>query len=386
MGSGKKEMIKKQKNPFSIVKYNNPETFCDRESELAALKNHMDNQRNVTLISSRRMGKTGLIHHFFHHLETKNEYNCFYIDAFNTQNTFDFIQIFSEIVYKKLNSRRKKSQIILDFVKMIRPVISYDGLSGSPEISLRIENSEERNQTLNYLFDILDSLDEPVVIAIDEFQQCANYPENNFEATMRTISQRVKNIQFIFSGSNKHMLAEIFHMPNRPFYGSTQTLFLKEIPLEKYKTFILHHFEVGKIKITEDAVDFILSYTRVHTYYTQVVCNRLFGAGLKKIERKDVENIISLLLLEQESIFFQYRNLVPLFQWNLLIAIAKEGELYRPTEKQFMIKNKFGNASAVRKSLQSLVEKELVFHNTDGEQHFYRIYDTFFYRWLVWKN
>lgn len=60
---------KKLANPFIYQGYESPEYFCDREVETKTLMSHLKNGRNVTLISPRRIGKTGLIKNTFYHLE-----------------------------------------------------------------------------------------------------------------------------------------------------------------------------------------------------------------------------------------------------------------------------------------------------------------------------
>ena len=48
-------------NPFILEPYRSKELFCDREEETSRLIEDVENGRNVTLISPRRLGKTGLI-------------------------------------------------------------------------------------------------------------------------------------------------------------------------------------------------------------------------------------------------------------------------------------------------------------------------------------
>lgn len=55
-------MIKLQ-NPFFTGGYVASEYFCDREKETEQLLRNIRNGNNVTLVSTRRMGKTGLIQH-----------------------------------------------------------------------------------------------------------------------------------------------------------------------------------------------------------------------------------------------------------------------------------------------------------------------------------
>ena len=52
-------------NPFLITGYYSPDYFCDREKELNLLKKNIGGKNNTTLISPRRLGKSGLILRLF---------------------------------------------------------------------------------------------------------------------------------------------------------------------------------------------------------------------------------------------------------------------------------------------------------------------------------
>ena len=54
-------MKRNLENPFVVIGYKSPEYFCDREKETQDLMMHLKGGNNVTLMSPRRMGKTGLI-------------------------------------------------------------------------------------------------------------------------------------------------------------------------------------------------------------------------------------------------------------------------------------------------------------------------------------
>ena len=65
----------------------------------------LHNNRNVTLMAPRRMGKTGLIHHLFNHIhEAEPEAACFYIDIFSTKNLEQMVQKMGEAIMGKIDS------------------------------------------------------------------------------------------------------------------------------------------------------------------------------------------------------------------------------------------------------------------------------------------
>lgn len=84
-------MHMKLNNPFVLAGYKGPTYFCDRVKETKRICDAIKNESNVTLISPRRYGKTGLIRNAFYKLEHDGEYETIYVDVFGAQNLADFI-------------------------------------------------------------------------------------------------------------------------------------------------------------------------------------------------------------------------------------------------------------------------------------------------------
>jgi hypothetical protein len=374
--------MKERSNPFPVNGYYGIKLFCDREEETKRLVSNIKNGINTTLLSIRRMGKTGLIFHVFETLKKDRKVECIYIDIYATQSLRDFTNHLAAGILKafpETNSLGKKFMILL---KSLRPVISFDSLNGEPEVSFDFSNPKQNEQSLAGLFLFLERQEIRIVIAIDEFQQIATYPEKNTEALLRTLIQPLKNVQFIFSGSNKHMLSDIFNSTKRPFFSSTQAMSLSPIPQDKYLSFIKNLLKTNKRQITKDALLFIADWTRLHTYYTQVVCNRIYATGVTSITIETVQQECSNLLNEQAAIFLQYRNLLTPVQWNLMKAIAKEDKVYRPTGKSFVTKHQVGTTANVQRALEALTTKEMVYRDHDKNGNYFRVYDCFLSRWL----
>jgi len=221
-----------------------------------------------------------------------------------------------------------------------------------------------------------------VLMAIDEFQQITSYPEKNTEALLRSYFQILKNVNLIFSGSSQHLLSEIFSNGTRPFFASTQFLYLQEIDRDVYKVFVKRIFDHYNIVINETALDFIMDFSRMHTFYTQSICNRLFASGIKNINADIARRISNELIAEHEQLFFQYRNLLTPIQWNLLKSIAKEGKVYQPTSRGFIEKYRVGIPANIQRAIESLINKEMIFRGNDIKGPFYSVYDLFLGRWM----
>ena len=85
-------------NPFLISGYISPKYFCDREDETKKLVKNIDNVNNVTLISTRRMGKSGLIKHCFEQRSIKKNYTTFFVDIYATKSFNDFLLLMSKSI------------------------------------------------------------------------------------------------------------------------------------------------------------------------------------------------------------------------------------------------------------------------------------------------
>lgn len=62
------------------------------------------------------------------------------------------------------------------------------------------------------------------------------------------------------------------HSAKRPFFSSTQMMPLAAIPNNFYATFIKNKFTESNREISDEAIHFLLTWTRTHTYYTQTLC------------------------------------------------------------------------------------------------------------------
>ena len=213
----------KPNNPFLIAGYHSPDYFCDRETETTTMLDALHNGRNVTLIASRRIGKTGLIRHAFYRLKEQHpDIVTIYIDIYSTQSIGDFVRLFANTVLGKLDTAPQKAlSRIGRFIRSCRSVFTFDELTGVPKVSIDMAPQEEES-TLKEIFNYLGSSEKRCYIAIDEFQQIAECPEKGIEALLRSYIQFLPNVNFIFAGSKQHLMQEMFFSSKRPFYQSTQ--------------------------------------------------------------------------------------------------------------------------------------------------------------------
>lgn len=368
----------KPNNPFLISGYYSPEYFCDREKESVMMIDALHNGRNLTLIAPRRMGKTGLIKHVFYKLrQQKPEVVTLYMDIYSTQNLGDFIRLFASTVLGQLDSAPQKAMSrVAQFIKSCRPVFTIDELTGAPKVTIDVAPAAEE-VTLKEIFDYLKSSDKRCYIAIDEFQQIADYPEKGVEALLRSYIQFIPNVNFIFAGSKQHVMQEMFLTAKRPFYQSTQTLSIDRIAQAEYYDFAAAQFKTQKRILARLIFDLIYTRFDGHTWYVQNVLNRLYGYRVV-IDDKLIDFAVREIVEESAYAYESLLAAYPAGSVRLLKAIAREGCVKEITSGDFITAYKLKAASSVNSTLKKLLDNELVYKTTNG----YILYDRFMSEWL----
>lgn len=375
--------MKALSNPFITTGYQGKAYFCDREEETSTLKSNLINGQSTTLVAIRRIGKTGLIRHVLAQLP--KDHTGIYLDILPTENLKDLLNALVSSVFTAIPEQSKPGKKIIDLIKSLRPVISFDPLTGFPQLTVDVRPGEAERH-IHSVLAYLEEHPQKIVIAIDEFQQILNYPEKNTDAWLRSIIQSLNNIRFIFSGSQQHLMTQLFADPSRPFYQSASFLRIGKIDAGQYVSFIGNHFQKAGMKADTGVIYDMLDWADHHTYYVQLLCNRVYASASEKVDDELWKEQAARLLQEQEIVFFKYRDLLTRQQWFLLKAIAYEGSVYYPTSKDFISKFDLGSPATVLRSLQALLQKEMIYsdYNTEG-QMYYSVYDVLFRRWMQAK-
>ena len=368
-------------NPFVVYGYKGPEYFCDRVAESNKICSALRNERNVTLVSPRRMGKTGLIHHVFNKMETEDkDCKCFYIDIFATKNIEQFVQTLGSAVIGKLDSFSQSAlRKIQEFFSAWRPAVTFDQLTGLPTVTLDIKQNEG-NESLKQIFEYMKMSGKRCYIAIDEFQQIQNYSERGLEALLRSYIQFLPNVYFIFSGSHQHMMEEMFLSANRPFFQSSMVMSLGCIDFEEYMQFANRMIEGQNRTIGQETFQRIYDFAGGITWYVQAILHGIYEHPDRIVDKTLVDDVVKELVEEQSATFQNYCAWLTDNQYVLLKAIAYEKSVKSPLAQQFIHTHHLPATSSVKTALRTLEDKMLVSRSAnDG----YSVSDKLFTLWLL---
>ena len=291
------------------------------------------------------MGKTGLIHHVFQQMEEQYEgVKCFYLDIFVTKNLEQMVQLMASEIIGKLD---------------LKP--------------------SEGRESMKRIFEYLKQSGKRCYIAIDEFQQILSYPEDGVEAMIRSYIQFLPNVYFVFSGSQQHMMQEMFLSANRPFFQSSLVLSLPCIEEPVYREFANRLLSSQHRLINESTFSYIYQQSDCVTWYVQAILHGIYEHESSEITKSLVDEVIQELIEEQAMAYQNYCAWLTENQQMLLLAIASESLVSSPLSQQFISTHHLPATSSVKTALKALVDKQLVSKTPTG----YLVSDRFFAKWLV---
>lgn len=370
----------KLNNPFVTNGYAGAEYFCDREVETKQITELLSNENNIALISPRRIGKTELIHHCFEQPEIKDKYYTFVIDIYSTNSVSDLVNMFGKAIIDELRPLgRKVWEKFINIVSSIRSEISFD-INGQPSWGLGIGEIKNPEVTLDEIFAYLNNADKPCLVAIDEFQQIINYGDKRMEALLRTYVQRCVNAHFIFSGSHRHLMGEIFTSPARPFYQSVVLMNLKPLSLDKYREFAIDKFEERGKTLDRQVADEVYSRFDGITSYMQRIMNVLFLKTQKgsTCTTAMIDDAIDYNLDIASDTYESMLRQMPEKQRAVFIAISAEGTAKSVRSGAFAKKYHLPSPSSVNSAIKGLLDKDFITQSGDA----YVVYDKFFDLWI----
>ena len=376
------------KSPFylKVIPTNAP-FFCDRKEELKSLIFHAENSMNVVLYSPRRFGKTSLIKKMQANLQS-HDIEAVYIDLSGVLDVDAVCKNIASGIYTYAKKEKSLIKRVTKFFQNLRPVFIPDPTTGDIKVDFRPIVPKTGIDLLEEVFDSFDNMIKKsgakFNIAIDEFQEITTIKQGaQIEAFLRQKIQHQENISYIFSGSQRRILTDIFNQKKRPFYKSSINMKLPPLPEKDAINSIIAQFKNGEKKCSNEIAEQIVKTVNCYPYYIQKLCYTIFEISLKKeITEQDFETGY-LKMIDQESSYFQgMENKLATGQQQLLNALAIE-----PIKEIFATEyTKKHNLKSTR-SISTAREKLLNFDYIEQDKNFnFKLTDPIFAAWLNKKN
>lgn len=361
------------KNPFSYSGIVTKKAFCNREQELAQIGQLVRNSQNVLLYSHRKTGKSSLLMELFRQIrEQGRDIKTMYVDLYGTLTEQDFV----DALFGALPQIEPHYKRIVKALPGVKVSMSVDPATGSPLFSVSAAPSE-RKHLLSRTMDILKSYSHKsrLAIALDEFQEVSEYGDDGFEKRLRSFIQTQDRISYIFSGSQAHILAEMFQTAKRPFYQSAHSFPLQPIDKASYVAWARELFARKGVDLPQEVAEEVVDRCEYQPLYIQHFFSRLW-----QTRTLDLDKVAGI---EQEIIQSHKNEYITIF--DTLTANQKKAlKLIAATDGQGMYHTEslqsvgFSSSSLLARAVDALEGKGLIAKNGT-----YRIQDVMLKKWIL---
>lgn len=349
------------------------DAFCNRKEELKRILYDLNGNTPILLISPRRYGKTSLALKAFD--EIKWPYA--HVDLYKALSEEDIVKYILNGIGQllgKIESTPKKLMLLAgEFFSslQIKVVIEKAGI----HLEFNQKNQKATDiilKSLEKLHELALKKDKRVVLFLDEFQVLGEVINNNsIEAVIREAAQKSTHVSYVFSGSNRHLMEQMFYDRKRPFYKLCDQIKLDRIHENEYEQYINIAAKETWGEILEHAtLAKIFELSESHSYYVNKLCSLLWQ-GSKVPSESDIVSTWHCFVLENKSSVERELSLISINQRKLLIFLSNQNqtkELFsKKTTQQMDL-----TSSSVQRAVAQLIEKDYVY--IDGDKS-YRVLD-----------
>lgn len=368
-------------NPFKYGQIVYGEDFCPRPQLQKQIKQFVQSGQNILIQGERRVGKSSLMYETVHAIKKKR---LLYVDLLEIKS----IENLCRRIVKAIISLEQKSGFLDKSLKMLshlRPVFSFDPITNLPTISLG-QDIQLQPESLEEIFDVIQKLnkEKPVIVAFDEFQDIIHVKEyNEILAIMRSKIQFHAGIPYIFMGSIRNKMFDIFHNPESPFFKSAITIDVEGLEEDTFKKYLQEKFLLGKRTMSDSLIHTIFEIAEYITGDVQQLCSAVWEISSYKesITEKHISEALMLIFARESKGYESVLVTLTALQLKCLVGLAKMGG-DAPLSHHFS-KNIGGILPAsIKKSLTRLEQLKIIYKKNGV----YKFINPFFKSWLITNN
>lgn len=355
--------------------------FCPRPDTQKQLAGHIKSGQNVVVYGERRIGKTSLI---YETLTNSSKRRMLHIDLMDVKSLEDLHARIAKAILS-MEQRSGSLEKIFSLLAGIRPVLAMDPYTGQPTFSIDAPSKTTPN-SIEGLLDLIETLNQkkPLAVFIDEFQDILNLPDvSHTFALLRGKIQFHQEIPYLFAGSIRNAMWDIFTNPDNAFFKSALPLEVGALDRDLFSDFLLRKFEKGDRSITPALLEKIFELTDQVAGDVQELCGALWETSEVGdiLDESAVGNALERVYAQEAKGYESCMVLLTALQVKCLVGIAKLGG-GAPFSIRFLQEAGIATSASVTKTLNRLMKLKIIFKHETG----YRFTNPFFKNWMLWKN
>ncbi len=354
--------MKQRHNPFRFGAPVAGEYYFQRKDQREVVKGLLLNNMNVVLVGPRRFGKTSFILDLLQHLEHQHKRQTLLVDVFSITSHRDFLQQLLHAIRKKQNAAQKLAEWVRSAPKRLKNIKVSGG--DIVEIHLQLSHLSEHEEK-QLIVETLENLQQFMpggCVAFDEFQSIALLQDNGWlEATLRTVMQAQRDVSFLFSGSRRSLIHEMFNDSSRPFYRSSQLIDFPPLGPD-FTPWVQERFLSVGVDVEPDVIDYLREMVADTPNYVQMAGYHLVAGGYPSVSTKIVEHEMELIV-KQNAYAYQtlLNSLPPLQQRFLRMAAREKASVFA---KENLEKYEIRTAGHASQAVKALKSKQLLDEDT----------------------
>jgi len=368
-------------NPFKYGRVVSSDDFCPRPELVSQLTAFIKSGQNVVLQGERRMGKTSLMYEAVRQLKRRR---MLYVDFLEIKTADDLCK---RMVKALISMERQAGFLerIMKSLAQLRPVIAIDPLTGQPSVSVDA-TVRLKPDSIDGILDLVKEIHKrtPMVVVFDEFQDILNLPDaKETLAILRSKIQFHKNIPYLFAGSVRNKMSDIFTLPESAFFKSAILVNVGPLKQDIFAGFLAGKFALGKIVVEKSAMTKIIEIAENVPGDVQELCEALWEVTPHNdtIHETNIGPALELIYARESKGYETTLAQLTGQQLKCLVGLARMGGK-TPLSSAFIQGSGITSAASIKKALNRLCQLKIAYRH-EGE---YKFVNPFFKSWLIWKN
>lgn len=370
-------------NPFEYGGVVGDAAFCNRTRELAELRRAAENGDRLLVYAERRMGKTSLVKRVVGALP-RDTFLPIYVDVWPTSDAVSLAKAVATATVEASAGRADRAlETAKEVVRRLVPSLTTDE-GGNPVVQFgsRVDDAPEPvlEDALDAPARLAASREKRVVVVYDEVQRLAEYGDDAAERLLRSRTQAHEGVAYLFTGSRKHLIREMFMDRGRPLYQTAGHYPIGPIATEHWVPFVTDRFERAGKSVEGDVVEALCERTEGHPYYTQHLAHALWeitpsGEAATAARLDGALDVVLTRLAYPFTVVWEGMTANQRALVRGLVGGDREAQVF---SSAFLRKLRLAPSSASR-AIEGLVQSDVL----DRDETGYLVTDRFFRLWVA---
>jgi hypothetical protein len=365
-------------NPFKYGSIVLGKDFCGRKDLLKQITRHMQASQNIVVFGERRIGKSSLVYEAVRKLRGTH---ILYMDLLGIKS----IDALCKRMLRAIVTLEKRTSWVTKIIKTLshlRPTITTDPVTSMPIVSFDA-SVELKANSIQEVLDLIESISKKkrFVVVFDEFQDILKTNDaGDAIALLRSKIQFHSNIPYVFIGSIRHKMDEIFTSPSSAFFKSAIPISVDPLLYEEFSKFLIKKFEKGQRKILEETLKQVFEIANNITGDIQQLCETLWEVTAERdvVSPDNLKAALELIFSREQKSYETFVGLLTDFQLKCLSALAWQGGKRIYSMDFIKVVGPHSSAS-VNRAMTRMIDINILFKS--GKE--IRFVNPFFKAWLL---